>query len=218
LIVQEFISPTLLPLTGEHTGDDAWNRMIESQVYDLPVVDEAGKLAGFVVFSPELIKSDTSVIDLMEPITSSALNENDSIWKACKVLSLSEWESYPVVNDEQEVVGVILNQGLINQLADSLSLQQEGNYLILEMSPQDYSMARIAGIIEQEDVRVLLSWVDHLPESNRIRLTLKVNTDVTERLESALHRFGYEVVAVLGNRRESGWSSRLDSLMKYLDI
>lgn len=218
MIVQEFISPTILPLELDHTGDDAWNRMIDSQVFDLPVVDEQRKLAGYVVFAPDLIDSKTKVKDLMEPVNSSSLKENESIWKACKVLSISEWQSYPVINEELEVVGVVINEGLINQLADSLSLQQQGNYLIIEMSPHDYSMARIAGIIEQEDVRVLLSWVDHLPESSRIRLTVKVNTDLTERLESALHRYGYEVVAVLGNRRESGWSGRLDSLMKYLDI
>jgi hypothetical protein len=104
-------------------------------------------------------------------------------------------------------------------MADSITIGQEGAVLIVETASHQYSSSELSRIIEGENGQLLGLWLDNVPESGRIRASLKVNTSNAERIISSLVRFGYEVIATFGDLDyQELVEKRYQSLMKYLDI
>jgi hypothetical protein len=88
------------------------------------------------------------------------------------------------------------------------------------MNHNDYSLAEISRLIEENRARVLSSIVKEDPlDPGKIRLTLKLNELDLSRIVATLERFNYKVIGryqeskPLGSEKE-----RIDMLLRYLDI
>jgi hypothetical protein len=117
-----------------------------------------------------------------------------------------------------EWVGIITKTIVLEALAKSLTVEQSGAVIIVEVASHQYSSSEIARIIEGEGSQLLGLWLTNLAESGRIRASLKLNTQNAERIINGLQRYGYETVAAFGDDDYTeNVERRFQSLMKYID-
>jgi len=95
-----------------------------------------------------------------------------------------------------------------------------GGIIVLEMNANDYSLAQIARIVEDNDAKIMSSHVASITNSDKIKLTLKINqTDLTSIIRSFM-RFDYTIKASFQgyNRYEDVLRKNYDQFMLYLNV
>jgi hypothetical protein len=88
------------------------------------------------------------------------------------------------------------------------------------MNHNDYSLAEISRLIEENHAKILSSMVKEDPlDHGKIRLTLKINQLDLSRIVATLERFGYKVIGRYHESTPMGTEKeRIDMLLRYLDI
>lgn len=90
---------------------------------------------------------------------------------------------------------------------------------MIETSRENFSLSEIARIAESEEVTILSSFVNSVPDSFRLFITLKLNKQNIQAFKASLHRFGYDVYASFSEAEYSDdLKERYDSLMAYLNV
>jgi len=95
-----------------------------------------------------------------------------------------------------------------------------GSVIVLEMNANDYSLAHIARIVEDNDAKILSSHVTSVPNSFKIEVTLRINqTDLTSIIQS-FQRFDYTIKASFqgSNRQDDVLRKNYDHFMLYLNV
>ena len=95
-----------------------------------------------------------------------------------------------------------------------------GGVIVLELNANDYSLAQIARIVEDNDAKILSSHVTSIPNSFKMEVTLKINqTDLTSIIQS-FQRFDYTIKASFqgSNRQEDVLRKNYDHFMLYLNV
>lgn len=221
MIAEDLINHMIPPLKA---SDDAHKAIVwieEFRCNHMPVVEE-GKLLGFI--SEEIILEandiDRHVGDFNLVGEKCFVTASTHFYDILKVAAENKLQSVAVVNDLQLYQGVITVQDTIASFAQTAAVQMPGGILVLSMNHNDYSLAEISRLIEENNTKVLSSIVNEEPlDPGKIRLTLKLNQVDLSRTVATLERFGYKVVGryqeskPIGSERE-----RLDMLLRYLDI
>jgi hypothetical protein len=126
------------------------------------------------------------------------------------------------VVDEQDGAykGVISIRDTVVQLATSYATQNKGSILVLSMDYYDYTLSKICRWIEENDARVLSTYVDADPrDSSKIRLTIKIDKEDLSHIVATLERFNYKVEARFENEPTTDWTQeRLDLLFRFMDL
>lgn len=207
-------------LSFEQTGRDAFHLLSDFHVKHLPVVDE-GQLVGL------LSEEDIFNHKLYDPIGSYdfslvrrfAVRESDHVFEVMRVMGDHRLTVIPVVSDEGVYKGLITQNDLLRAFANMFSFSETGAVLVLEMSRRDYSLATIARIIEEDDVKILNSFVTSTPDPDNVELTLKLNRYDLGRTIASLERHGYEVKETFSEIEHSdSLKERYESLMNYLNV
>ena len=95
-----------------------------------------------------------------------------------------------------------------------------GGIIVLELNANDYSMAQIARIVEDNDAKIWSSHVRSIADTFKIEVTLKINqTDLTSVIRS-FQRYDYTVKASFqgNNRYEDVLRKNYDQFMLYLNV
>lgn len=216
MIAQESLI-SLKPITPENKVIDCIELMKSLLCFELPVIDD-GKLFGTISLDACLDSKDETIKELVSPGFASVY-VNTHVFDVLRVFSETHLNSAAVLGHEFEFLGIITKNGILDSLSESLSVEQAGAIVIIEMAAHQYSPTEISRIIESEGSKLLGLWIETIPDSGRIRASLKLNTANAERIISGLVRFNYEVIATFGDDDyKENVEKRFDSLMKYLDI
>ncbi|MBR9860690.1 CBS domain-containing protein [bacterium] len=207
-----------IPLVDEKSSrQECIDVMFDLSCFDLPVFKD-NKLHGTIRLKECIESKDEKITDLIIPGFASAYF-NTHVLDLLSVYEETPFDSIAVLGDEFEYIGIITRKALIQCLSRSLTVDQVGAVLVVEMATHQYSSSEICRIIESENAQLLGLWIENVPDSGRIRANLKVNTKNAERVISSLLRFNYEVIASFGDDDyKENVEKRFQSLMKYLDI
>jgi acetoin utilization protein AcuB len=221
VIAEDLINQMIPPLKASDDAHKAIVWMEEFRCNHMPVV-ENGKLLGFI--TEEIILESNDI--------EKKLGEFELVGKACyvhmsshfydilKVAADNKLQMVCVLDDEDIYTGVITVQDTLTSFAQTAAVQMPGAILVLSMNYNDYSLAEISRLIEENRARILSSIVKEDPlDPGKIRLTLKLNELELSRIVATLERFNYKVIGryqetkPLGSEKE-----RIDMLLRYLDI
>ena len=221
VLAKELISEVVSELKTSDTGQKALNWMDVFRISHLPIVNNLDFLG---------LISDTDIYDLNDPEQPIG-NHNLSLIKPYvrldqhifDVISLAarlKLSVVPVLDDHDHYKGVILVSDLIEQLANMSSLKEPGGLIVLDILQNDYSLSQIAQIVESNDARILNLYISSPPDSTRMEVTLKLNTNNLMPVIRTFERFQYEVTAWHGEEddMDNFYSDRFDSFMRYLDV
>ena len=187
------------------------------RIAHLPVV-ENNKLLGLIsedaLMDLESLQGDPAGL----PLIRAHVQQDTHILDILKLAGEHRLSIIPVVDAENNYLGSIRLEDLVEQMTEMQGANQRGGILILEMWEKDYSMQQISRIIEENNAKILSTSVSP-GEGGKIEVNLKLNQPDLNAIISGFERFGYTVKA---NYQESAYTEdlrkRYDELMRILNI
>lgn len=191
--------------------------MDEYRVNHLPVV-ENGKYLGLIsesaLLGVESIIDDENTLQLLK----ASVKPDTHILEILKVVSQYSITALPVVDYENNYLGVVMQEDLVSRLSEMQGVHQPGGIIVLEMWEKDYSMQQIARIIEENNAKILSTTVSP-GDDGKIELNLKINQPDLNAIMQSFERFGY---TIKGSYQESVYNenlqNRYEELMRFLNI
>ena len=113
-----------------------------------------------------------------------------------------------------------MQQQLIQSIGEMAAVKLPGGMIVLEMNANDYSLAQIARIVEDNNAKILSSYITSSVDSMKMEVTLKINrVDLTSIIQTFL-RFDYTIKASYqsNDRNEDVLRNNYDQFMMYLNI
>ncbi len=220
MIASELISTVITPLKASDSIQKALDSMADFRVNHLPIVNDTHFLG---LLSGDDLIDETETSEPVAAVTLSLINpyvlENQHVYDVIKTLSEQKLSVLPVLDEKMNYLGVICIEDIVEYLATLTAATDPGGIIVLEISNRDNSLAHIAQIVESDNAQILSSYVDELPNSTKLTVTLKVNkVDITQIVASFL-RYDYEVLATFNHtNQKSNGADRYDSLMNYLSF
>ena len=125
----------------------------------------------------------------------------------------------PILDENNEYIGCTDLLFLMSQITAVISIKEPGGILVLVMNIHDYSLTEIARIVEENNAKILSSYITSLPDSTEIEVTIKINTTDLDRIIHTFNRYDYTIKASFakGNFADD-LKRRYDELMNYLNM
>jgi len=191
------------------------------RVSHLPVVNELDYLG---------LISDTDIYDLNDPeqavgnhklsLIKPFVRIDQHIFDVISLAAKLKLSLIPVLDDHKHYKGAIISAELVEKLAEMSSFREPGGLIVLDILQNDYSLSQIAQIIESNNAKIMNLYISSPPDTTRMELTIKLNTNNLMPVIRTFERYEYEVTAWHGedDDMDSFYSDRFDSFMRYLDI
>jgi acetoin utilization protein AcuB len=198
----------------------ALQMMNESHVAHLPVVD-GEKFAG-LISEDDLLQVENDNVELKELQQSFSMDhvkEDDHFLKAVKLAVENGFSVVPVVNEDNEITGIVTYADLLKQASEFMNINDPGGLLVLEMEAKNYSFNTISRIIESNDAQIKQLNTTTDPQTGQMQVTIKVDKPEISDIIATFQRYEYNVKYYLGEEiYENELRSNYDNLMNYLKI
>ena len=219
MIAGNLISNSIIPLKTSDTGQEALGIMREFGVSHLPIVNNKQFLG---LLSEEDIISN----NIEEAIGSYRLSlnhpqvrEHDHIYEIMRLLGEHYLTMVAVVDSEENYIGLITLEDLLQYFANQGSFTEPGSIVVLEVAKRDYSMSEIAQIVESERAIILSSLINSNIDNSVVEVTLKINRQEIQNIVASFQRYNY---VIKGTYYESDYGEslkdRYNALIAYLNV
>ena len=185
----------------------------------LPVVTD-GELKA-VVSEDDILEADAMqpVGSYRLPMQPPSVFPDDHVYDVMRYLVEYKLTMVPVVKRDQEYIGMVTSEELLKFFAETSTFRDPGSIVILEMGRHDYSLAEIARIVESEGAIILSTFVRSFSDTERIEVTVKINSQSIAATLATFERFNYTVKASFNEKQlQDTLQERYDSLMNYLNV
>jgi len=220
VIAKELITEDIPPIKSTETIDKALVWMDEFKVSHLPVV-EGNEYLGLV--SEDMLfdanNPDGILKDLHLNLNRPFVFEDEHIYSVMKLVSDLNLSICPVLDRDEHYIGLTTLQFLMELITNTSSVSMPGAIIVIEVSERDYSLGHIAQIIENNDAKVLSSYITSAPNSTALEVTIKINRKDIGGIVHALNRFDYVVKESYAetNKYNDDLKNRYDMLMRFLN-
>ena len=219
MYASSLISSDFIPLKTSDTGEDALSIMADYNVSHLPIVNDK-QLLGLIS------QDDVLLNDINEPVGSYPLSllkpfvyASDHIFDVMKLLGQEQLTVIPVIDRDENYLGLITEKKLMEFFANTASFTEPGSLIVLEIPRQDYSLAQISQIVESEGSVVLSSFVTTNLSSSVVDVTIKVRSLQIHTIIASLERYGYSIKATFQEEDfHSNLQDNYDALISYLNM
>ncbi len=220
MIAKNLITDGILPLKTSDTGKTALSWMEEYKVSHLPIVNNQE----FLGLISELDIYDLNSFD--EPLGNHKLSlnnpyvfETQHIYDVLKLVAEQNLSVVPVLGEKGNYQGSITLLNLVKHFARALSVDNPGGILVLEMTYNNYSLTELAKIVEENDAKILSTFLINHSNSTKLDVFLKLNTTGISSIIKTFERYDYFVKASYGPEDDlDDLRERYDSLMNYLNV
>jgi acetoin utilization protein AcuB len=220
VIAKDLINDSFPPLKLSDSGLKALNWMEEFRLEHLPIVDGVDYIG--LASEEDILKLsalDQPLAHHKLPLIKPFVRYNQPVFEVVKLMSKDKLTIIPVLDVTEHYIGLITLNDILKYYSDSGIFEDASGVIVLEVTAKNYSMSEIAHIIEDEDARIMSSYLTPNPENETLDLTLKINRPELSRILASLNRHGYEVKEYYHQSEfMDDLKSRYDSLMNYLGI
>lgn len=220
LIARNLMKDGILPLKTSDTGRYGLETMEDFRVMHLPIVNNEALLGLISEF--DILEFN----DLNEPVGNHSLSiaksyvfEYQYIFDIMRMMYEYKLTLIPVVDSNENYLGCITLQSVLDHFAESLSVTEPGGVIVLEMSSVDYSLSEIARIVESNDAKILSLFIHSETDSARMEVTFKVNKVDISSIIQTFNRFNYNILHSFSEiDNQDDLRQRFELLMNYLNI
>jgi len=221
LLAEKLISDVITSVPGNEKGQKVLNLMDVYRVSHIPVVEE-GQYLGLI--------SDKIIYDLNlleEPIeketdkfNTSHVHEDQHIFEVAALMYKLKLSVIPVLASNHDYLGAITLYDLARRFARFFSLQEVGGVVVLEVNVNDYSLAHISRIVEDNDTKILSSFLDRIPGTQNLDVVLKLDKEDLSPVIQAFTRYDYNIKGVYLDHSMLNdlYKDRYDQFMKFMNI
>ncbi len=205
-------------LDSQMTVSQARELMERSRLFHLPMVKEKA-YAGVYSFDVLDGMTPSRLLATVDPLKCSTVLPNTHFFEIWSRMVEDRISGIAVVDADGTYVGFIRQEILIQLYAKSFALTEPGCILILSMRKSDYSMQRIAALVEEHGYHILSSFVMEKTEKSDLLITLKLNAVDPNRLINTFDRFEIEIEGIFSENEFSDiLQDRYEQLMNYLNV
>ena len=218
MMASAFIDPSIVPLKISDSVAVAIDFFKEFSVRQLPVVQDNICIGILSLDEIEEELADVPVLDFIN-LSYSFASTYDHIYEVMRAISEQSVTLFPIIDENNNYLGCITLASLFKNYVNCAAFSQPGSIVVLEMDKKNYSLAEIARIVESENKVVLSSLLSSNAESDRLEITLKLNSAQIQNLLSTFERFGYNIKATFDEEDvKDTLKNRYESLMTYLNV
>ncbi|MBC8411071.1 MAG: CBS domain-containing protein [Rhodobacteraceae bacterium] len=218
MLSQKLIATDITPALPNDSGMNAMSLMDEFKVSHLAVVDN-GRYLGLISEDDiwNMHNEEKSIDTILQKLSRPFVTLENDVFEIVRIVNEQNLTLIPVLENER-YIGAITVRSILKALSSIVAMQSEGGVLILEMSKEDYSMSEIAQIVEGNNAKILSSYVTNHPDSNKIKVTLKLNVSDLNPLVQTFERYEYTITAHYDQSDfTDSLHDRYNSLMRYLN-
>jgi CBS domain-containing protein len=220
MLTIDLINNNIPRLQLKDSVSKALRLITDFRVTHLPVVDD-DKFLGLVSEDDLLDQEEPKMpIELMqESFIMAAVHDNEHFLNAVTCSNHIESTVVPVINEENELLGVITTDNLLKTLGNFAGTNEIGGIIVLEMERSQFAISEISRLVESNDATILhLNSTVH-PETGMLTVTLHINKKEIAAIVATFERYEFEVIYYFGNEKfENEIHSNYRHLMNYLDI
>jgi acetoin utilization protein AcuB len=219
MLAVDLITDEIPPLKTSDTGLKALNWMDEFKVSHLPIVNKV-KLLGLI--------SDTDILDMNSPeeaignhelsMMKAFVNHKLHLYQVIKVVASLNLTLIPVLDDDENYLGIITLNKLLQEMSNISAINEPGGIVILELNVNDYSLSTIAQIVESNNAKILSSYITSHSDSTKLEVTLKINRSDLTTILKTFERYNYTIKASFHqSEMVDDVKVRFEMLMNYLN-
>lgn len=211
MYVKDHMTAHPVTISKETSLLDALEIMGKNHFHRLPVV-ENGKLIGLVteglvdetsgrdktslsIYELNYLLSRTTAADIM--ITDVKTVSPDAwIEEASQLMLDSAINALPVVNEENEVMGLITEKDLFRAYLDVMGYKRRGTRFVIKMDDKPGEFARLCGLFAKEDANIENIGLYH-SEERGVEAVVRATGEVSvEDMTKVLEDGGYQLLSV----------------------
>ena len=221
MIAEHILSNDIPPLMTSDSGLKAVAWMEEFRVNHLPIVNNRqflGMISEDDIF--ELNSPEDALGNHELALSNLHVKSYQHVFDVLRVMTDHKLTLISVVDKAGEYLGCITRKEVLESIAKISSVKDPGAIVILEMYQRDYSLAKIAQIVESEDGKILNVYINtHENNPLLMDLTLKINRSDLSAIKSALLRYDFNIKALYHESQfDDELKDRFDELMNYINM
>jgi predicted transcriptional regulator len=220
MLAKDLVSDSIMAIKTSDSATRALTWMEDNRVGHLPIVNEReflGLVSETDINNLTDLKQPIGNIRLSLPIAS--VNESQHILDVVKICCDLELSVIPVVDTNNNYLGCITRNDLLQKLAMDMSILDPGGIIVLEVDHSSYDPSQIAQIVSSNDAKILALYVSTRRDSTRLEVTIKINRVDISAILQTFNRYQYTIKATFAEKDNSDdLRERYESLMNYLNI
>lgn len=221
MIASSLLSNVVPVLKKDDTCAQALGWMDLFRVSHLPVLEGetyVGLLSDEIMYTHGSIHDTIGMLDIPREMT--FVYEDVHMYDVIGVASSRLLSVVPVLNRKEVYQGSILLTDILHNIDKLLCIDDPGEIIVLEVNKIDYSLAEVAQIVEYNEAKVLSCYVTCMPDSNKVEITLKVNTARIEPILDTFIRYRYVIknTFVSGEDINEEMRDRYGQLLKFMEM
>jgi acetoin utilization protein AcuB len=218
MIAKDLITDEIPPLKHTDSGETALRWMDEFKVSHLPVLKN-DNFVGLISETDILDRQDlTQSLDvLFDHLPRPYVKEGAHIYEVLFKVAEHKISVIPILSEEEKYLGCTSIHQLIQLIANTGSIKEQGGIIVLEVNQNNYSLAQIAQIVESNNARILSSYIMSSPDSTKLEVTLKINQIELDRIIRTFERYDYTISASFQKSAfDDDLQLRYDALLNFL--
>lgn len=220
MLTIELINNNIPRLQLKDSVSKALRLISDFRVTHLPVIKD-DKFLGLIGEDDLLDQDEPKMpMELMQEFfIRAAVRDNEHFLNAVTCSNQFDTTVVPVINEENDLMGVITTNDLLKTLGNFAGTNEIGGIIVLEMERSQFAISEISRIVESNDATILhLNTTVH-PETGMLTVTIHANKKEIAAIVATFERYEYDVIYYFGNENfENEIHSNYRHLMNYLDI
>lgn len=209
--VKHYMTKDVFTVTSDVKITDAVNIMEENNFHRLPVVENnqfigliteeliakgsPSKVSSLSIYEMNYLFDKVLVKDLMktEVIT---ISDDIHVEEAAVLMAEKDITVLPVVNDTNEVIGIITHKDIFKALIQLTGYQEKGARVVVETKEDRIGViAEISNALAQNEINLSHIFVNR--PDDVIEITLQTSGKEPKAVKELIERLGYQVIEVI---------------------
>ncbi len=220
MLTIDLINKNIPRLQLQDTIGKALQLITDFRVSHLPVVSE-NKFLGLISEEDLLDGGDEkNLIEFLQKnFVNAAVQYNIHFLNAVNSSIQFDTTVVPVVNAENDFIGVITSADLLKMLGNFSGANEIGGIIVIDMERSQFAISEISRIVESNDCSILHLNTTVNTLTGILTVTLHINKREITTVVATFERYDYEVTYYFGNEKfENEINTNYRHLMNYLDI
>ena len=220
MLTAELINKNIPRLQLQDNVTKALRLITDYRVTHLPVVSEDTFLG--LISEDDLLDADDDKLTvemLQEHFIKASIKESIHFLNAVNYSNQFETSIVPVVNDANELMGVITLVDLLKTLGEFSGANEIGGIIVMQMERSQFAISVISRIVESNDATIFHLNTTTNSETGLLTVTLHLNKKETSAIVAAFERYEFDVIFHFSDEKfENNIEINYHHLMNYLDI
>lgn len=194
-------------------------QMDDYEVQELPVIKEDYYLG--LVRKADLLDAATTmtIAQLNADLQRIGVLGNAHITAILDHFTKHHLSILPVLNEQQECIGVVPQKNLNEALTQYLGVAQPGAIIVVTVAPYQYSLAEMSRLVETNNAQIVQLNTLYDASNGNFIITIKINKEEAQSIIATFQRYDYQILHYFGNAPiNDDMEAHYHHLMNYLDV